>query len=272
MSGFPAPIVVGAQGHASAVVIMLHGLGDTGNGWADIPNMLGIPWIKWIFPTAKTRPVTINMGERMPAWFDISMGTLTLEPSSIDRVGIEESVSYVRDLVHQEVQQGFPMSRVVVGGFSQGGNIAVHTALDALGGKIGGCMGLSTFIDLTNDTIFPDEAKGMPIALFHGMADGVVPFPVGKISYETLKKKGLAAEFKYYPGMDHTASDKELMDVKSFLLRVLPEHDSTHEEVCADQLEKMSVAELKAFLSKRHVDYSDCVEKKDLRERAKSHL
>eukprot|EP00894_Picocystis_sp_ML_P001848 jgi/Pico_ML_1/52365/g3077.t1 len=272
MSRFPSPVVVGASTKAKATVIMLHGLGDTGNGWADVPRVLDMPWIKWVFPTAKTRPVTINMGAQMPAWFDVSMGTLSLEPNAIDREGIQESVSYVRDIVQKEVEQGIPLSRVVLGGFSQGGNIAVHAAMEALQGRIAGCMGLSTFIDVTKENNVSDPVRKMPIALFHGTGDPVVPFQIGKLSYEMLKAKGMNVEFKQYPGMGHTASMEELMDLKQFLLRVLPENETPLEKVTAEQVDNMSVGELKAFLSSRSIQHSDCFEKNDLKARAKSQL
>lgn len=272
MARFPSPVVVGASTRTNATVIMLHGLGDTGNGWADVPRVLDMPWIKWVFPTAKTRPVTINMGAPMPAWFDISVGTLSMDANSIDRQGIQESVSYVQSIVEKEVEQGIPLSRVVLGGFSQGGNIAVHAAIEALRGEIAGCMGLSTFLDITKENNVPDAVKKMPIALFHGTGDTVVPFQIGKLSCETLKSKGMNVEFKEYPGMGHTASMEELMDVKQFLLKVLPEKETPLAKVTVDQVDNMSVAELKAFLTQRCVNFSDCFEKEELKARARSQL
>ena len=111
------PIVVPARTTHSATVIMLHGLGDSGAGWESLARQMDMPWVKFIFPTAPTRPVTINGGASMAAWSDIK----GLSPDAEeDEAGILQSLDRVHSLIAAEISGGIPASRIVVGGFSQG--------------------------------------------------------------------------------------------------------------------------------------------------------
>ncbi len=111
------PIVVPARATHSATVIMLHGLGDSGDGWSSVAGQLNMPWVKYIFPSAPARPVTINGGAMCPAWADIK----GLSPDSPEDVeGSLQTQALVHSLISKEVSAGIPASRVVLGGFSQG--------------------------------------------------------------------------------------------------------------------------------------------------------
>ncbi len=114
----------------TATVIFLHGLGDTGNGWAPVSKDLALhlPHVKFLFPTAPTRNITVNMGMSMPGWFDIAHLDINslkdmMEGKPADENGIEESVAYIHQLVDIEIKSGIPRHRIVVGGFSQGGHV-----------------------------------------------------------------------------------------------------------------------------------------------------
>jgi predicted esterase len=111
------PIVVPARAQHSATVIVLHGLGDSGAGWSSMAGQLDMPWVKFIFPSAAPRPVTINGGAMCPAWADIK-GLSPDSPEDVD--GILETQKFVHSLVASEVSSGIPASRIVIGGFSQG--------------------------------------------------------------------------------------------------------------------------------------------------------
>ena len=143
-SSYPTPIVVEPRDGsvATSACIMLHGLGDTGRGWAGAATQIATPRhekVRWIFPTAKTVPVTLNGGMRMTAWFDLN----ALDESSIvdDRGMIEESARYVDALVREQMEKGIPSEKIIVAGFSQGGAIALTASLRSEV-KLGGCMAL----------------------------------------------------------------------------------------------------------------------------------
>lgn len=111
--------------------------------------------IKWVFPTAPTRPITVNMGMSMPGWFDLDHLDATAFGSMMqgngkgfDPPGVEESVEYIKTLVEKEVQAGIPVDRIVVGGFSQGGHVALKTVLQ-YANKLAGCVAMSTWIEPT---------------------------------------------------------------------------------------------------------------------------
>jgi len=118
-------LVKAATGKHTATVIFAHGLGDTANGWAFLPAELrGFDHVKYIFPTARSIPITVNFGMTMTGWYDITaLGSeAEKEPRKVDIKGIEESVGYFRDIIKRETEEtGLPSERIVVGGFSQGG-------------------------------------------------------------------------------------------------------------------------------------------------------
>ena len=111
------PIVVPALGAHSATVIMLHGLGDSGQGWQSLAQRMNLPHAKFIFPSAPSRPVTINRGASMPAWFDARGVT---SGAAEDEEGILQTRDFVHSMVAAEVNAGIPSSRILIGGFSQG--------------------------------------------------------------------------------------------------------------------------------------------------------
>jgi predicted esterase len=224
-SSYPSPIVVEPRDGsvATSACIMLHGLGDTGRGWAGAATQIATPRhekVRWIFPTAKTVPVTLNGGMRMTAWFDLN----ALDESSIvdDRGMIEESARYVDALVREQMEKGIPSEKIIVAGFSQGGAIALTASLRSEV-KLGGCMALSTYLPLRGDypEKFGPHARGLKILQGHGTHDMVLQYTYGQKSYELLKEKGMDVEFKTYAGMAHSACAEEFDDIADFLASTL---------------------------------------------------
>lgn len=210
---------------ATASVIWLHGLGADGNDFAGIVPQLRLPAdaaIRFIFPHAPVRPVTINGGMEMRAWYDI----IGIGPEfQQDEVGIRKSQQQVVDLIENEQQRGIAPERVVLAGFSQGGAIALIAGLQ-YSKKLAGIMGLSTYLPLASD--FQNERniethmvnQSTSIFMAHGNSDPVVPFSYGKDSYEVLLQMGCPASWNQYP-MQHAVCADEIQDIRQWLCDVL---------------------------------------------------
>lgn len=209
-----------APGQHDATVIWLHGLGDTGEGWADVGPQLQqlLPTVRFLFPTAPSQPVTVNMGMRMPSWFDIN----SLDPAlfTLDPPGLAESSEYVRALVLAELDAGVLPERIVLAGFSQGGAVVLATALGPPQTAVGGVLVLSSFLG----SALPSATSGTklpPVYFFHGEADRVVPLSWGQRSFQTLQAAGLDVSFRSYPGMQHSACMDEIQDIANILGKIL---------------------------------------------------
>ncbi|KAF8067258.1 acyl-protein thioesterase 1 [Scenedesmus sp. PABB004] len=215
------PIVFNARDKHTGTVIMLHGLGDSGDGWAPV----GAEWapdlrhVKFIFPHAPNRPVSVNFGMMMPSWYDI----VSLEDidQREDKAGLLESKRYVESLVEAEVAGGVPSERVVVAGFSQGGAVALMALRSEH--KLAGVVGLSTYLPLRKEPPLVSAANARtPIFQAHGDADYTVAYKFGVNTHNMLKEAGADVTFKTYNGMAHGACPQEIADVGAFLKRVLP--------------------------------------------------
>uniref|UniRef100_A0A8D1TCK7 Acyl-protein thioesterase 1 n=1 Tax=Sus scrofa TaxID=9823 RepID=A0A8D1TCK7_PIG len=146
----PLPAVVPAARKATAAVIFLHGLGDTGHGWAEAFAGIRSAHIKYICPHAPVMPVTLNMNMAMPSWFNI----IGLSPDSLeDETGIKQAAENVKSLIEQEVKNGIPSNRIILGGFSQGGALSLYTALTTHQ-KLAGVTALSCWLPLRSS--FPE--------------------------------------------------------------------------------------------------------------------
>jgi len=202
---------------ATASVIWLHGLGADGYDFVPIVDELRLPSscaVRFIFPHARVRPVTINNGHAMRAWYDIK--ALTREAGE-DATGIRESEGVVRDYVARETAQGIAARRIVIAGFSQGGAIALQTGLRH-GEELAGVMALSTYLPLRS--VFATEASAAnrktPILMCHGTQDTVVPLQLGELSREVLTGLGYAVEWRTYP-MPHSVCVEEINDISAWL-------------------------------------------------------
>ncbi|CAG9771131.1 unnamed protein product [Ceutorhynchus assimilis] len=214
-----APVILSATAKHTATLIFLHGLGDTGQGWAQAMHAIRAPFMKVICPTAKTIPVTLNAGFRMPSWFDLK----TLDESGPeDEEGIKTAASEIQLLIEEEVRAGIPANRIVLGGFSQGGALALFTAL-TYPQKLGGIVALSCWLPLRKS--FPAAKKcpnDIPILQCHGDCDPVVPYKWGQMTASALKTILTHTEFKSYSGLTHSSSEAEMQDVKVFVNKNLP--------------------------------------------------
>jgi phospholipase/carboxylesterase len=202
---------------ANASVLWLHGLGANGHDFADLTSSLGLPenhGIRFIFPHAPEQPVSLNGGRSMPAWYDIlgvSFG------SAQDAQGIRRAEQWVREWLDHEQQQGIPSNRLFVGGFSQGGALALHSGLRYFE-PLGGIIALSTYLPLA-DTLEKEGApnnKKIPIWMAHGTFDPVVSFDLGQYSYQHLSQLGYAIYWHTYP-MLHTVCQEELQKIGQWL-------------------------------------------------------
>ncbi|CAM0137379.1 hypothetical protein VKS41_003264 [Umbelopsis sp. WA50703] len=216
-------VLIQPKASHTGTVIWLHGLGDSGAGWSFMAEHLArqFPTIKWVLPNAPNIPITLNGGYRMPGWFDLSSLSFT-EKMIEDEKGMLSTVSTVNQLVRNEVDNGTPADRIVLGGFSQGSAMALLTGLTSEY-KFAGIVGLSGWLPLHSKvfSMASDANRKTPIFMGHGDRDPVVQFAYGSKSADLLKSKGYNVEFHSYKGVVHTASDEEISDVAKFLNGVL---------------------------------------------------
>jgi len=196
-------------------IIWLHGLGANGTDFVPIVDEIHLPQaVRYVFPHAPKRPVTINGGFIMPAWYDISSDDIGTES---DAEGIRASAHEVDKLIAQEIQRGIAPSHIFLAGFSQGGAIALHAGLRAKEG-LGGILALSTYLPLAET--LSDEASSVasstPIFMAHGLNDPLVPYVLGKTSAEELQRRGYALEWHEY-AMPHTVCMEEINAIEQWL-------------------------------------------------------
>jgi phospholipase/carboxylesterase len=205
-------------------VIWLHGLGADGHDFEPIVPELQLPahlGLRFVFPHAPVRPVTINGGMAMRAWYDI----FSLERGGPeDEAGIRASAKLLAELVEREYQRGTPYEKIVLAGFSQGGAIAAHTAL-RYPQLLAGLMALSTYLPLQES--FAREvvqsasvrSAGLPIFMAHGSFDPVLPMSMGEQSRKRISEAGYEVEWHDYP-MAHAVCAEEIADIRRWLLSI----------------------------------------------------
>jgi len=196
-------------------VIWLHGLGADGHDFEPLVPELGLGFAaRFVFPHAPLRPVTINGGMRMRAWYDIFGFGGGLQE---DAAGIRVSAAAVTRLIDREIERGVPVERIVLAGFSQGGAIALHTALrDAR--PLAGVLALSTYLPIA-DTLAAERSDAnlrLPIFMAHGSADAMLPLALAESSRRTLETLGYAVEWHVYP-MAHAVCAPEIATIATWL-------------------------------------------------------
>jgi phospholipase/carboxylesterase len=201
---------------ADAVVIWLHGLGADGHDFASLPPQLGMPSglaIRYVFPHAPEMPVTLNMGMRMRAWYDI----VSLDARGQDEAGIRRSAAAIDALVAGEIERGVPAERIVLAGFSQGAAMALFTGL-RYPDRLGGIIALSGYLPLT--AALSDEAapanRQLDVFQAHGRHDEVVPYALGHGSAEGLRAAGYRVDWREY-AMAHQVCLEEVQDIGRWL-------------------------------------------------------
>ena len=204
---------------AEGSVILMHGLGADGHDFEPVVPEVRLPGVRWVFPHAPVRPVTLNGGHRMRAWFDIEgLDRRARE----DEHGLGASASGVRALVEREKERGISADRIVLAGFSQGGAVALYTALRHPE-RLGGVIALSTYLPLVAklaEEAHPANAA-VPIFMAHGLHDMVVPCALGEGSRDALLARGYDVEWHTYP-MPHSVCADEIAGLAVWLRRVLP--------------------------------------------------
>lgn len=201
----------------TSAVIWLHGLGADGFDFVPIVEELRLPpplAVRFIFPHAAPRPVTINNGFVMRAWYDIKgFGPDRAE----DDVGIRESDAVVRKYIDQQIAQGIAANRIAIAGFSQGGAIALQTGL-RYPQRLAGVMALSTYLPLRAAVASEAAAanRDIPILMCHGLRDPIVPAELGEASRDVLQSLGYQVEWHGYP-MEHQVCAAEIGDIARWL-------------------------------------------------------
>jgi phospholipase/carboxylesterase len=210
-------VVLEPAAPATSAVIWLHGLGADGYDFVPIVEELKLSSAvaaRFVFPHAPQRPVTINNGYVMRAWYDIRSFEITcLE----DDAGIRESERTVHRFIERELARGVPASAIVLAGFSQGGAIALHTGL-RYGQTLAGILALSTYLPL-RDTLAQQAAEAnrhTPILMCHGNFDPIVPPLAGRLSHDLLSGMGYPVEWKSY-AMEHQVCMQEIADIAAWL-------------------------------------------------------
>lgn len=212
-----------------ATLICLHGLGDTGAGWSFLAENWRrrgkFPDVSFVFPSAPAIPITVNMGMKMPGWYDIKdFDSLN---RSDDEVGILRTREFVRGLIRGEMEKGIPARRIVLGGFSQGGAVALFSGL-TFEERLGGVFGLSCyqlmegkFVELRRET-----GEQMPrVFMGHGREDPLVRCEWGRRTAEGLKQRGIEVDWNEYEGLVHSAAPEEIDHLEAWVEKRLGEEE-----------------------------------------------
>lgn len=204
---------------ADATIIWMHGLGADAYDFYSVPSQLGLPTrlnVRYVFPNAPRIPVTINMGLIMRAWYDVR----GFDKRSEDQQQIRSSARWIMELVARENERGVQANRVVLAGFSQGGAMALFTGL-RYPEPLAGIMCLSGYLLLHENLAKEATNNNRDVSIFqaHGSNDPIVPYALGRSSYDVLTKANYQIDWHEYP-MAHQVCDKELQDVGTWLTNV----------------------------------------------------
>lgn len=200
-------------------IIWLHGLGADGSDFVPLAEEMALPVaVRYLFPHAPKRPVTINGGFVMRAWYDIATTDIG---GTQDAEGIRASQLGIEQLIAQERARGIAASNIFIAGFSQGGAIALHTGLRH-SERLGGLLALSTYLPLAET--LPAEAaaanQDIPVFMAHGRSDPVVPYTLGVSSRDRLQQRGYALAWHEY-AMPHSVCQEEIGDIADWLAQRL---------------------------------------------------
>lgn len=214
-------VTINPNSPATSCVIWLHGLGDSGDGFAPIVPVLNLPknhGIRFIFPHAPQQAVTINQGYVMRSWYDIKSMDLH---NRADMAGVLESESALHNLIQEQIDAGVPANKIVLAGFSQGGVVSLFTGL-RYPETLAGIMALSCYLP-TADKL-PENChsanKTTPILQNHGEQDDVVPMSSGKMANQLLIDAGYQAKWQSYR-MPHSVLPEQLSDISAWLTKTL---------------------------------------------------
>jgi len=240
------PVVLKARGRHTATLIFLHGLGDTGHGWAAALNTIKPSYLKVVCPTAPTAPVTLNFGMPMPSWYDIFH--LDDDPSRPreDLQGVRKSSDFLASLVEAETGPEVPRNRIMIGGFSQGGAVSLATLFRSAdrsadddsksagaAADLAGCIALSTYVpgnkrpdskdsqSAESSSKVPTLTSSVPVLQCHGEMDEMISIGRGRLTNQIVQSLTSDVRFHTFPHMGHESSEEELEIVRKFILDVL---------------------------------------------------
>ena len=220
----PDTVEVGGGEKPDGTVIWLHGLGADGHDFEPIVAELDLDKqadLRFVFPHAPVRPVTINGGIPMRAWYDV----MSLDRSGPqDEAGIRDSAETLKRLIEREHDRGVDYDRVVLAGFSQGGAIAMHTAM-RFPEKLAGLMALSTWMPLEatidGEVMQSPESqpRDLPVLMAHGSFDPMLPIAVGQHARDIMQKAGFNVQWHEFP-MAHAVCAEEIAEIRRWLLSI----------------------------------------------------
>jgi phospholipase/carboxylesterase len=203
------------ESNPTAAVIWLHGLGASGHDFEPVVPELSLPEgaaVRFIFPHAPNKPVTINGGMTMPAWYDI-------KAMDIDRIvdtdQLMASSDAVAKLVDREIERGVNSENIIIAGFSQGGAVAYEMGL-SYPKRLAGIIALSTYFATAGTVKVSQANRGIPINVYHGTADPMVPESLGRMSVEKLGELGFSPSYQTFP-IEHSVCMEEILDIGEFL-------------------------------------------------------
>jgi phospholipase/carboxylesterase len=239
MTDLLSHIVVETGDDPQHSIIWLHGLGADGEDFVPIVEQMNLPVaVRYVFPHAPMRPVTINGGYVMRAWYDIlvaaPMGGLVAESDALqDEQGIRASQAEVEKLIAQEKRRSIPAGNIFLAGFSQGGAIVLHTGLRHAE-RLGGMLALSTYLPLAGELAQEASlaAAGLPVFMAHGRDDQVIPYSLGQASARRLADSGYRVEWHEY-AMPHSVCMEEIGDMEHWLARRLAGQATSEEASCS---------------------------------------
>ncbi len=214
-------LTTGAEPKGS--VIWMHGLGADCWDFVSIVKELGLPPdlpLRFIFPQAPTRSISINNGQRMPGWYDITMAELQDGGArKADEAGVRESQESINALIAREATRGIASDKIVVAGFSQGGAIALQTGLRHPQ-PLAGVMALSTYLPLESSLAAERTLANANIAILlaHGIEDPLVPVALARASRAKIEAQGYKVEWREYP-MQHSVCMEEVEDIGAWLAK-----------------------------------------------------
>ncbi len=219
MTTLPCVEIEPNQQPANASVILLHGIGADGHDFEPLPPELGLPdtaGVRFVFPHAPSRPVTVNAGMQMPSWYDILEMQIDRK---VDTQQLRVSSAQVHELIDRERERGVAAERIIVAGFSQGGAVAIEAAL-TYPETLAGLMVLSSYF-ATADSIRPSGANDeLPVLVCHGTADPVVPHLLGERAARQLEERGHPVTLRTFP-MEHGVCPQEIAVIGQWLTRWL---------------------------------------------------
>lgn len=211
---------------ANASIIWMHGLGASGDDFLPIIDQFNLPThshVRFIFPNAPIKPITINNGMKMRAWYDIKHFDEFIHNAdqNENHEGLKESQLIINNLIEHEIKRGINSKRIILAGFSQGGAMALHTGL-RFNLSLGGIICLSGYLPW-NGLITKERSlvnQSIPIFMAHGLFDPIVSISIGKNSCDTLVNLNYNVLWNTYL-MQHTVIDKEITDINNFLNKIL---------------------------------------------------